>query len=137
MTRMRMLLVSSTLALAALLLPARSAHADTFSSPTGYPCSMGGAWNPTTFNGVGSSGPNGYAYVSLTSQPNCAGSYQGTVYLMTTGATTCQNELMPLETFQTMVRTISNAIAQGLKLQLSAGTPPGGVACATGFWLGH
>ena len=137
MTRMRMLLVSSTLALAALLLPARSAHADTFGQTTGYPCSMGGGWTNMGINGVGATGPNGYAYVSLTSQANCAGSYQGTVYLMTTGATTCQNEAMPVETFQTMVRTISSAITQGLKLQLSTGTPPGGVACANSFWLGH
>ena len=79
MIRMRMLLVSSTLALAALLLPARSAHADTFGQTTGYPCSMGGGWTNTGINGVGATGPNGYAYVSLTSQPNCAGSYQGTV----------------------------------------------------------
>ncbi len=137
MTRTRTLLVSSTLALAALLLAPRSAHADTFSSATGYPCSMGGGFTNTSFNGVGSSGANGYVYVSLTSQPSCAGSFQGTVYLMTTGATTCQNELIPAELFQTMIRTVSSALAQGLKLQFSTGTPPGGVPCATGFWLGH
>jgi hypothetical protein len=137
MTRMRMLLVSSTLALAALLLAPSSAHADTFSLTTGYPCSMGGGWNNTSLNGVGTTGPGGYAWVSLTSQPSCAGSFQGTVYLLTTGATTCQNELIPAELFQTMIRTVYNALAQGLKLQFSTGTPTGGVPCAASFWLGH
>jgi hypothetical protein len=137
MTRIRTLLVSSMLALATLLVAPRSAHADAFGLVTGYPCSMGGGFTNTGFNGVGSSGPGGYAYVSLTSQPSCAGSFQGTVYLMTSGATTCQSELIPTELFQTMIRTVSNALAQGLKLQFSTGTPPGGVPCATGFWLGH
>ena len=137
MTRMRMLLVSSTLALAALLLAPRSAHADSYSSTTGYVCSMGGGFTNTSINGVGTTGANGYFWVGLTSQPGCAGSYQGTVYFMTTGATTCQAEIIPGELFQTMLRTVSNASTQGQKLQLSTGTPPGGVACAYAFWLGH
>jgi hypothetical protein len=128
MIRMSKALLAVGITVAALMGAPRAAHAD----PFGYACSVFESWNTRTDHGN-----YGYVDLSLFSGPNCTGDNLGVAWFDTTGSLNCPAAtLIRSEArLNSISHKLTTAVADGLKVGVNVTTGPGGLQCATGFWI--